>query len=131
MKLSQINYDLSKPTEVEIKDPKTNQSFENPAFISLYSIESKQGKTAQLAIFRAIMNLREENKNSEPTEDEIKQVTFKPLATLISGWRGIEDEEGNELEFTPEKAEELISTYDIIYNAVNINTSLMGNFQKK
>jgi hypothetical protein len=131
MKLSQINYDLNKPTEIEILDPQTNKSFEKPAFISIYSIESKQGKTAQLSIFRAMMDIKEANKDKEIDENDAKEATIKPLASLIAGWRGLEDEDGKEIKYNEENAEILLRDYDIIYNAVNMNSNMMGNFKKK
>ena len=131
MKLQQINYNLSTPTEIEIKDPVTNKSFENPAFLSVYSIESKQGKTVQLNIYRDIMAWKEANKDIKPTEELMKEITTKHLSTLIVGWKGIEDDEGNEVEYSPEKALELITEFELIFNAVNLGTAMMGNFLKK
>jgi hypothetical protein len=131
MKLSQINYDLNKPTEIEILDPQTNKSFEKPAFISIYSIESQKGKTAQLSIIRAMMNMREENKDKDINEDDAKEVTIKPIASLIAGWRGLEDEDGKEIKYNEDNAEMLLRDYDIIYNTVYMNSNMMGNFKKK
>lgn len=131
MKLSQINYELSKPKKIELLDPSTNKSFENPAFIEIMSIESSIGKTVQLNIFRDMVKYREDNKVDEISPEIIKDISAKHLSKLLVGWEGFEDDNGNELKYSEEEALRILSEYDIVFNAVNINSALVGNFLKK
>jgi len=52
MKLSQINYKIRDRVEFELKDPLTNESFDNPAFITVLTIESAEGQKVKLDIER-------------------------------------------------------------------------------
>jgi hypothetical protein len=132
MRLSQISYDFSKTSKVELLDPITNKPFEEPAFINVFSQESKQGKLAQLSIYREILAEKEKLKDDEEiSEEKLKEINIKNLCTLIESWEGITDDNGNEIEFSQDIAKELLTEYDVIYNAVNIGVSSLGNFQKK
>ena len=129
MKLSQINFDLSKPSKIEIKDQVTKQSFEKPAFLYVMSIESAEGKRCQLSIFKEIMKLREsKNKDDEVTPEEIKEASLGHIHELLKGWEGIEDENGEELAYSEENAITLLKEYELIFNLVNIESSKLGNF---
>jgi hypothetical protein len=130
MKLSEINYDLTTPAEIEILNPVTNKSFSKPAFISVYSLESKQGKTAQLNIYRDMLALKDGNKK-DISDEEMNEITIKHLSKLVSGWRGIEDEKGKEIEFSEEKTLEILTQYEVIFNTVNQSVANLGKFMKK
>jgi hypothetical protein len=131
MKLSQINFNLSEPSKIEIKDPVTKKSFQTPAYIYIMSIESKEGKQCQLSIFKEIMLMREtKQKDEEPTPEEIRDASLKHLHLLVKGWEGVEDDEGKPLEYSEENAIRLLKDYELIYNIVNIESSKLGNFIK-
>jgi len=131
MKLSQINFNLSEPSKLEIKNPVTKQSFETPAFIYLLSIESKEGKQCQLGMYKDLMLAREAKATKEePTPEEIKEASLKYLPMLITGWEGIEAEDGTPLEYNQENAVNLLNNYELIYNFVNIESSRLSNFTK-
>lgn len=129
MQLSQINYDFKTPTEIEILDPITGKSFDKPAFISIYSKESQQGKQAQVAIFREIIALKEAGE--EIPEDTLKQIALKYIPDLVSGWRGIEDDKGKAIKYSKAKAVELLTQYDHLFNIVNNSSAIAGNYLKK
>jgi len=121
MKLSQIAYKFDEPIEIEIKDPETGKSFEKPAFIKIISVESEAGKKIQLDLYREVVQTNDENKEVD---------TRKYLAKLITGWRGIEDEEtGKEIPFSYEQAVNLLEN-PIIFQLVNKETAKVGNFKK-
>jgi len=129
MKLSEINYDLTSAKEIEILDPVTKKSFENPAFISIYSIESNIGKQCQVSIYRDMLEITKEKK--KPTDADIKKLTCKNIASLVAGWRGIEDEKGKEIEYSKEKAIEVLENYDMIFNVVDKESAKLGNYLGK
>ena len=131
MKLSEINYDLSKPAEIEILNPLTHASFEKQAFISVYSLENKVGKNAQLNIYRDMLAIKENDDKKEISDEEMNEITIKHLSKLVAGWRGIEDEKGKEIEFSEEKALEILTKYELIFNVVNQNVGNLGKFMKK
>lgn len=126
MKLNEINYDLTNAKEIEILDPNTKQSFEKPAFISLYSLESKKGKQCQMNIFRDILEFK--SKKEELSEEQEQEIVIKHISKLVAGWRGIEDEKGKEIKYSESKALELLQKYDIIYNIVDTEVGKLGNF---
>ena len=128
MKLSQINYDLTNTKEVEILDPVTKKSFEKPAYISIYSVESNIGKQCQVSIYRDILELTKGKE--KPTEEQLKKLTCKNISNLVAGWRGIEDEKGKDIEYSKEKAIEVLENYDMIFNVVDKETAKLGNFLK-
>lgn len=125
MKLKEINYDFNKSVEIEILNPSTNQSFEIPAFISVMSLESTQGRQAQVSIYREMIEL------NNPTDKEVRDITAKYLSSLLVGWKGIQDDEGNEIVYSEDTARELLVKYDILFDAVNAYSSNMGKFLKE
>jgi hypothetical protein len=118
MKLSEITYHFDTPAEIEIKNPENGKSFKKPAFISVMSIESEAGRKIQMDIYRDAIDNKEDNKIN------------KHLAKLITSWRGIEDEDGKEIEYSYDNAVVLLDN-PIIFKIVNNSTATMSNFKKK
>lgn len=133
MKLSQIDYNLSDAKEFEILDPATGKSFESPAFISILSTQSKKGKTVQLELYRRIIELKEDkanlDENGELKEEIFNKESIKILAKLVTGFRGIEDDKGNAIKYSYDKACELLEN-EIIFDFVNKTSYHLGNFLK-
>ena len=131
MKLSQIAYVTDKPAKVEIKNH-LDQSFNPPAFITVLSSESKQGMEAKLNLMRSFATIREDKDNlneDETIKEEIGyQISCDALASITLDWEGIEDEEGNSIPFSNERAVEIYKTYPYIFNTVNLFSGNLGNF---
>lgn len=129
MKLSQINYKIRDRVEFELKDPLTNESFDNPAFITVLTIESAEGQKVKLDIER--MRIQRE-KDKLPLLDSNELVNearflFKPL---IVAFRGFEYEDGKNVKFD-DKGIDFILQNDIVAMSVWANAINEGNFLVK
>ena len=122
MKLSQINYQVETPAKIEIKDPETGLSFDKPAFIHIYSLDSAIGRNASLNIYRAMLEAKEKEVEFD------KKTTLEIMATLIHSFEGIEDEKGKEIKCTDETKIELLKN-DIIYKLVDRESGKLANFK--
>lgn len=129
MKLSQINYQTSKPSKIEIKDH-NGQSFDKPAFISVLSSESKEAMEAKLNLMRSMAN---STKDDEGNVDEkaIYNLSCDALASITVGWENIEDDEGNAIEFSHEQCADIYKNFPYIFNIVNEFSGNLGNFLAK
>lgn len=134
MKLSEIDYQTETPREIEIKDHK-GQSFNPPAFVSVYAFTSKFGANATLEMQRTMLKMREDENNLDKNKDMkneiIQKCLYESLATLTTGWTGINDDDDKPIDFSKEKAIELYSQYPIIFNTVERFCSDVGNYLGK
>lgn len=128
MKLSQVDYQLDTPQQVEIKDH-LGRSFEPKALISVIAWKSKQGSKALIEMQREMMKLNAEYKDGEDIESKVRDLAIEGLSKLIQGWEGIEDEKGKPLKFTPENAKKVLEN-QYIRDIVDSFCSNMGNFLK-
>lgn len=137
MRLDEVDYQLDEVKEVEILS-KSGQHFENPAFISVMQENSKVGIQATLDGHREILELFQDKNNLEVSLDEkgnvvkdknnedvmvlkhglIMKVAIKKLARITTGWRGISDENGDEIKFSFENALIIYEKYEHIANTV-------------
>lgn len=126
MKLSQVNYQTDKPQEVEIKDH-LGQSFNPPAFISVYAFNSRLGKQVEIEAYRELAQLA---KDGKLIEDELQNdIMCEALAKLTTGWTGIKDDNDKAIKFSKEKAKEIYKNYPYLFDLVNSFSGNLGNYR--
>jgi hypothetical protein len=89
-------------SEVQIKHPQTGAPL--GAFVTIAAHEHPQRRKARADVSR---RLRAAGNESDAT-DLVDEVTIEVVARSVLGWRGIK-EDGVEVEFSPDKALELLS----------------------
>lgn len=128
MRLDEVDYQLDEVKEVEILS-KSGKHFDVPAFISVMQENSKVGAQATLDMQREIMELYQDEINLDIKEVDGKEtkalkyelivdVSLKKLAKITVGWRGISDENGEEIIFSLENALMIYKKYEHIANTV-------------
>lgn len=130
MKLSQVNYESELPKAVEITNH-LGQSFEKKAFVTVHAWKSRIGNKVMIEMQREMIDLRmqkvEADKEKE-TDAEIEAIGRKALGRLVTGWSGIEDENGKALKFTPDNVDAVLSN-SYIMGIVDTFASSLGNFK--
>lgn len=108
--------DLLTPTshesgvEVEILNPSTLASLDNPIFIKLAGAGSKRFRAAKSeSLAKAIAE------KADGKEFDVNEVEIKILTACTLGWRGIK-EGGKDLEFSQEKCEQLYRGSDFVFD---------------
>ena len=65
-------------------------------------------------------------------EEDEKQLLYSLFANhVVIGWRGLKDENGNEIEFSPQNCIDLFNSSDEIYKHVSVQSITLDNFRKQ
>lgn len=123
MKLSDVAYETESPKQVEILDH-NGRPFSTRALISVLSWKSKTGAKALTEMQREILLLGDAAENLEEKRNAILRAG---VAKLITGWSGIEDENGKAIKFTPANVEKVLA-YPYIFDTIDRFASNLGNF---
>ena len=110
--------------EVEILNPSTLASLENPIFIKLAGAGSKRFRAAKSeALAQAI------KEKADGKELDVNEVEIKILTACTIGWRGIKENK-KELEFSVEKCEQLYRGSDFVFDQCLAFINNRENFTK-
>ena len=133
MKLSSIGNTPSK--EFNFLDPYTNQPTD--IFITVKPMKSKAGKAIEHNMRLKMAELIQDENNIIRAEEKIDlkpeillDLTIEMIANLVEDWRGIQDDDDNEIEFSTEVAYQLFKEHQVIADAVFLYSSNLGNFRK-
>jgi uncharacterized protein CbrC (UPF0167 family) len=113
--------------EVELKDVKTGKG--SGTFFTILGTDSDKFREIKAQRSRDIMDMvKNRGEGYMPSVDEIDLSSCEMLADCTTGWRGLEDESDQPIEFTRDAAVKLYVDYPRIREQINVAMSEYGNF---
>ena len=125
MKISQIDVrSMETGVELELLDINGEQFPEDErAYIKVRSVYSEH---AQKVRAEQAIKVAEDVKNGIEIDEVAENVEI--LLSLVIGWRGFEDEDGNEIKYSEELMKEYLTNHILIRNQVNNFVMNKNNF---
>ena len=118
--------------ELNVINPETGEP--SDSFITVVGVDSKLWQKMQKSAMRKILEARDlavkDGKEFIIDEDMTDVGEVDRLAGATTGWRGFQDEDDNEMPFTPENCKLLYSQAPNIRGQVNVFIGNRLNFMK-
>lgn len=109
---SGIWYEISEGTKFLIRRLGGNNTRLKAAYAKYYKSKARLIESGQLP------------------DEEAKTLMYKVfIDTCLADWEGVTDEDGNDLECTPENALDLFKKLPELYNALNEEANKVGNYR--
>lgn len=129
------NLGTTPPKEFNFIDPFTDEPTD--IFLTVHPIKSKYGKETEHKMRLRIVELMQDENNIEEVDGKknlkhelIMDETIRMISEMVIGWKGIEDDKGKQIKFTPEVCLETMKEHQSIADAVYSFANTVGNFQK-